>query len=382
MDAEPPTIAALLTPPAPGAIAVIGLAGPRTDAILGDILRRAAGGQGRRVGTAHQLSEDERDSSKLMGSAHPTEAPIMADRRPTFCQMMDGDEVLDDVVVVRIRRGEMLSAEINTHGGVRIAQRALLVLEREGAEIVSGAAFVEGCDPIDPIERAVDRALLISGSRRLTEWLLAQRSILPPFLRSVQSLSEVDRHAFMERSRVAIRLVEGIHVAIVGPPNAGKSTLANLLIGSDRIITSDRPGTTRDWVSETALICGWPVTLIDTAGIRETGCEIESEAIRRTGEQAVRADVTLIVLDGSESVAAQQEVLTRVRARITSDRPYCVALNKSDLLHAAGGVEGACRISALTGEGVESLETILAGILGFHFLETPLPTAFLADQLE
>ncbi len=379
MDAEPPTLAALLTPMAPGAIAVIGLAGPRTEAILGRVVRRASGGGGGGVGDAQQVAEVDVRPQRMVGGAHPTG---WAERRPTLSKVMNGDAVLDDAVVVRIRRGELAVAEICTHGGVRIAQRALAVLAREGATIVSGAAFVELAQESDPVERAVDREMLRSGSRRMTEWLLAQRRMLPSFLDGPEALSEEERAGFIERSRVAIRLLEGIHLAVVGPPNAGKSTLANLLIGSDRVITSDHPGTTRDWVTETALVCGWPLTLIDTAGVRETSCEIEGEAIRRTGEQAGRADLVLILLDATAPPESQRVALEELVRKLPADRGHCVALNKFDLPTAAAGVMQACRISARTGEGVDLLERTMASMLGLDLLADGLPTAILRGQLD
>jgi tRNA modification GTPase len=241
MNIEAPTIAALLTPLAPGAIAVICVAGPRTDAILRDILRRP---------------RDE-------------QSPALAAGRPTLCRIVDGDAFLDDAVVVRLNGATGPRAELCTHGGVRIAQRLLQLLERCGAKIVTAREFCDTVSPVHPVEREVDEALLRSPSRRLTHWLLRQRTILPAFLERFDRLEAAERDAFMARSRVAIRLLHGLTIAIIGPPNAGKSTLANRLIGRDRVITSDVPGTTRDWVSETALIQGWPVTLTDTAGPRD-----------------------------------------------------------------------------------------------------------------
>ncbi len=95
-------------------------------------------------------------------------------------------------------------------------------------------------------------------------------------------------------------LRRGIRVAIVGRPNAGKSSLLNQLLGHDRAIVSTIAGTTRDTIEETANIRGIPVIFIDTAGLREARDEIEVEGIRRSHETMARAELILQVLDGSE----------------------------------------------------------------------------------
>lgn len=359
MIRDGPTIAALLTPLAPGAIAVVAVAGPRTDEILSAILRKP------------------RNEEPF--------APAVA--RPSYCRIIDGDSILDDAVAVRL---EGPRAELCTHGGVRIAQRLLHLLEARGAAVVSAQEFNDTVTPIHPIERDVDAALLRSPSRRLTQWLLSQRSILPAYMDCRAALSSAEREAFVARSRVAIRLLDGLFIALIGPPNAGKSTLANRLIGRDRIITSDVPGTTRDWVAETALIEGWPVTLTDTAGIRETDCTIETEAIRRGREQARRADLILIVLDATRSAAEQSACLQQLTGMLPMGLPQVVILNKCDLAasplereggKSLGAIESAVRISALGGLGLTALESQIVAQFRLEKLDNVLPTGFLASHI-
>jgi tRNA modification GTPase len=123
-------------------------------------------------------------------------------------------------------------------------------------------------------------------------------------------------------------LRRGIRAAIVGRPNAGKSSLLNQLLGHDRAIVSPIPGTTRDTIEETANVRGLPVVFIDTAGLREAQNEIETEGIRRSRESLARAEFILHVLDASEPLTAEDEQLLtefahkkRLLVRNKTDRP-------------------------------------------------------------
>ncbi len=125
------------------------------------------------------------------------------------------------------------------------------------------------------------------------------------------------------------RLRDGLHAVIVGPPNAGKSSLLNALAGSDRAIVADLPGTTRDLLQETIRVDGVELTLVDTAGLREEGDAIEREGMRRARAELARADAALVVLDARSAARPRQR---RSRAcRRARDR---MLHNKSDLLPA------------------------------------------------
>src|SRR5664279_4420863 len=103
-------------------------------------------------------------------------------------------------------------------------------------------------------------------------------------------------------------LRRGIRAAIIGRPNAGKSSLLNQLLGHDRAIVSAIPGTTRDTIEETANIRGIPVIFIDTAGLREARDEIELEGIRRSRKSLEKADLILHVLDASQPLTVSDEM--------------------------------------------------------------------------
>jgi tRNA modification GTPase len=123
------------------------------------------------------------------------------------------------------------------------------------------------------------------------------------------------------------RLREGALVVISGRPNAGKSTLLNRLLGKERAIVAPTPGTTRDTLEESFILNGIPIRLVDTAGLRETGCEIEQAGIARAKDYIGKADLRLHVVDASEPFSDED------RALLNSSSPEktIVLLNKSDL---------------------------------------------------
>lgn len=122
-------------------------------------------------------------------------------------------------------------------------------------------------------------------------------------------------------------LHDGLKVAFVGRPNVGKSSLFNMLLGHGRAIVTSVPGTTRDTIAEPIGIEGVPISLIDTAGIRDTADEIESIGVDRTRRAAADADLLIVVIDGSEPLTQEDEVVLKDVA----DKPHILALNKSDL---------------------------------------------------
>jgi tRNA modification GTPase len=151
-------------------------------------------------------------------------------------------------------------------------------------------------------------------------------------------------------------LRRGIRAAILGRPNAGKSSLLNQLLGRDRAIVSPIAGTTRDTIEEIANIRGIPVVFIDTAGLRESGDTLEIEGIRRSHAALAQADLILHVLDNSEPLAPED-------ARFLTDfsaRKRIVVLNKSDLPARlelpSDAAAASVKISCTTGDGIEALK--------------------------
>ncbi len=156
------------------------------------------------------------------------------------------------------------------------------------------------------------------------------------------------------------RLRDGLHAVIVGPPNAGKSSLLNALAGSERAIVSDVAGTTRDLLRETVRVDGVELTLVDTAGLREGGDTIEREGMRRAGDELTRADLAIVVLDARDPAAGRAAV-----AGAIADVPLRLWLhNKADLL--PGGVPDAPPPGDADGEGVWLSARTGAGLAQLH----------------
>jgi tRNA modification GTPase len=161
---------------------------------------------------------------------------------------------------------------------------------------------------------------------------------------------------------------EGLTVAIVGRPNAGKSSLFNRLAGAARAIVTEVPGTTRDLLTEKIDIEGIPFTFVDTAGVREqAGDAIEEEGIARARQAASAADVTIVVLDRSRPLTGDDRALAAFDEegqRHGGARRVLVA-SKADLAAAWDAAQiGALPISSLTDQGIGELRAVLAASTG------------------
>jgi tRNA modification GTPase len=140
-------------------------------------------------------------------------------------------------------------------------------------------------------------------------------------------------------------LRDGIHIAILGAPNVGKSSLLNRIAGREAAIVSATAGTTRDVIEVHLDLGGWPVVLADTAGLRDTECDVEAEGIRRARARADSADLKLVVFDATSPDDAH--------TRDIVDEQALVVLNKCDLGDAE--MAGAIRVSARDGDGIDLL---------------------------
>ena len=166
-----------------------------------------------------------------------------------------------------------------------------------------------------------------------------------------------DITAHLDDDRRGERLREGFQVAVLGPPNSGKSSLVNLLARREAAIVSSTAGTTRDIIEVHMNLGGWPVTLADTAGIRKSGDEIEREGIRRALNWAKQADVMLVLGDLSTGETPQFEVAAARAVRVW---------NKSDLrspMQDPRVQPGDLAISCRTGTGIDGLLDALEAVV-------------------
>ncbi|RPH40890.1 MAG: tRNA uridine-5-carboxymethylaminomethyl(34) synthesis GTPase MnmE [Burkholderiales bacterium] len=189
--------------------------------------------------------------------------------------------------------------------------------------------------------------------------------------------------ALLAEARQGALLREGLHVVLAGAPNVGKSSLLNALAGAEVAIVTPVAGTTRDRIVQALQIDGVPLVVVDTAGLRETGDEVERIGIERTWEELGRADVILHlgVADGSQAPSADGAPLgdiaarralaadldADIAARLPRDKPILRVWNKVDLAGLpARATDDAVWLSARDGQGIDLLRAALLRLAGWH----------------
>jgi len=209
-------------------------------------------------------------------------------------------------------------------------------------------------------ERLIEALALVEARIDFSDEADVPEDLIGPALHAAQQLRD-EIAAKLGDGRRGERLREGLVVAIAGPPNAGKSTLFNRLAKRDAAIVSPYAGTTRDVIEVHLDLDGYPVTLLDTAGIRDSNEPIEQEGMRRARERAAAADIVLWVVDASEGVEIRMKPdLGREASEIWLVVNKCDLVEKS-LPYTRKDEPGfSCSISAETGQGIDALEAALA----------------------
>jgi len=320
-----------------------------------------------------------------------------------FGEIRDGENLIDQVMLAvhhapASYTGEDL-IEIACHGGILVTARVLEICLRAGARQAGPGEFTERAflngkmdltqaeAVIDLIRAKTDLALRSATEQlegRLGEQIRTIRDELVSLLAHIEAAIDFPEEGInpddLEQLRRRLAgltdqmselietadqgrvLREGVRVVIYGATNAGKSSLLNRLLGHERVIVSESHGTTRDTIEETLNLRGYPLRLIDTAGLRDAFDHIEREGIARTQKTLRQADLRLHVVDRSEAKPADF-----YNARPDSGIELLV-LNKSDLPEHRdwNGIPG-IPISCLTGDGLTTLgDEILARISGGH----------------
>jgi tRNA modification GTPase len=176
-------------------------------------------------------------------------------------------------------------------------------------------------------------------------------------VRPVLARLSAEMAAHLDDERRGERLRDGLTIAVVGPPNAGKSSLVNRLAQRDVAIVTPEPGTTRDVLEVHLDLAGYPVTLLDTAGLRQPTGDAEAEGVRRARLRAAEADLRLALLDGALWPALDPETLALI------DEDALIAVNKADLGRLDDPMVAGRRaepVSCLTGEGLDRLLDLIS----------------------
>ncbi|WP_020473220.1 GTPase [Zavarzinella formosa] len=247
------------------------------------------------------------------------------------------EESGDEVILV-VHHAE--SVEIHSHGGPLVVKWILDKLESHGVTIESEAKFDSG----DP---AAWRLLPFAKTVRCASILLDQAH--GAYLEAAKKPSPETEAILRRNAIVGKHLIDPWKVVIAGRPNAGKSSLLNALAGYARSVVSAIPGTTRDTVTTEVAFDGWPVSLTDTAGLRESNDELENEGIRRAGTYLRKADLVVWVVDLDSPDPAWQ--IAAIPHELNNRT--LVVFNKIDAF--PGRPPRAMGVSATTGEGLPEL---------------------------
>lgn len=374
------TIAAIATAPGQGAVGIVKVSGPDSGSIVTELCRLKPGhrearytafydGQGQVLDRGLALffqgpdSHTGEDIAELHGHGGPVVMNLLLQRVLSLGARYARPGEFSERAFLN-NKIDLLQAEavadLISSASEQAALSAVRSMEGEFSsrldelanKVVELRMFVEAT--LDFPEEEIDSIAQTELHDRLTDCR--------------QCLAEISTRA--ETGRL---LAEGLKIAIIGKPNAGKSSLLNRLAEVERAIVSPLPGTTRDTIEQQILIDGIPVSVIDTAGIRKAGNVIEEEGIRRARSAAGSADVVIFIADATRDDIHD---LQTIAADLGTEKKLLYAFNKIDLSgHEAGKSESArgareTYISAKTGAGIDELKRQIKDIVaGSDFSE-------------
>ena len=357
-------------------------------------------GAGRAALAVVRLSGPDVDRALTHLGVTSLPAPRLAALRKLYDPMSGA--LLDEALVLRFVAPHSFTgedmAELHVHGGLAVTQSILAALasleictpaeagdftrravlnakmDLTGAEAIADLIDAEGGAQQAQALRQMNGSLrkLMEGWREALKTTLAHVEAdiefadedLPGGLgqRALEGVPEIAAamQAQVQDSR-GLALRDGLRVALLGAPNAGKSSIINMLAGKEAAIVSARAGTTRDVIEVAMVLGGVPVTLVDTAGLREAGDDIEREGVRRAKLQAEAADIRLVVLSPDTSPPQGEAAATQAADFVIGNKADLGALSPSD----AALFEGVCvlPLSTVSGQGETALLAALQDLV-------------------
>lgn len=335
-------IAAIATPMGEGGIAIIRISGPGSVMLASKVFQPRSG----------EALESRPTHTLTLGSITDTKGSVIDE---ALCSVMLSPHSYTGEDVV----------EINCHGGRLAASRCLQAVLDSGARLAQPGEFTKRAflnsrldisqaeSVIEIIRARSDKALELS-LRNLQGYLSRQVAEIEEMMSLANSRIEAsidfpeevgeppweELHDNLQKAAIVLGKMlagnertrvyrEGIKVVIVGKPNVGKSTLLNALLGKERAIVTNIPGTTRDIIEDLINIRGIPIRLMDTAGLRETGDEVEKIGVEKTREAIAEAEVVIFMLDATTGITeADHKILD-----IIHSKKKIVLINKEDIEH-------------------------------------------------
>lgn len=298
--------------------------------------------------------------------------------------LLDSDQAPIDDIVVSVRSGhKQWDVWLHLHGGPWLTRRCCELLDASGLTRTDRHA-VSAFQPRDAIDAAIAERLPEMLTLAGVHWLTGQAALLP---RLVQRLAAAaDAHPQLVR-RACARLADSLRVfgwftqppriALIGPPNAGKSTLFNRLVGDAISITSPHPGTTRDWVEAPAELGGFPVTWIDTAGIFLATDPLDAAGVAAARTAHLTADIRVAVFDATDAAipdSADADIFVLNKVDSAADAQI------DELRARMRKLAPICSISAINGDGLDGFRSMFLRLARRHPRVTTRPAVFTPAQ--
>jgi len=366
------TIVAISTPPGRGGIGIVRLSGPDACAVAAPLLQLRhplAAGQAR---FAHIIDTSD---SEVLDEAVVTffEAPNSYTSEDIVEIAAHGSPVLLDYLLrASLRNGARLAEPGEFTQRAFLSGRLDLTQAEAVRDLIESTTLHQARLAAQQLGGALSRQIapikeklvhLIAALEAGIDFAEDDIDLLPASEIAAQIEAIAAPLTALEQTFAYGRIVrDGFTLAIVGRPNAGKSSLFNRLVERDRAIVTAAPGTTRDLVTERVSLDGIPVELVDTAGLRDAIDEAESLGIAKSREAMAEADIVLLVRDATQPLHREDEAAIAAHA----DRPLLIALNKRDLAPQAALPASAHPVistSALTGEGISELRRAILATL-------------------